>query len=204
MELRHLQYFVAVTEEKSFTQAAKRLGIKQPPLSLQIRKLEKEIGVQLFYRGTRSVELTGPGKLLLEEARVILGQVERTKTDVRRRARGETGRLNVGFGVGTQFQPPVPTIIRDYGAHYPEAVLRPQASGSALLVAQLCAGTIDVAFIYLPINNTEGLTINMLTEEPLVAVLPIGHALARSRSLRLRALADEKLVMYSATIARPP
>jgi DNA-binding transcriptional LysR family regulator len=196
MELRHLRYFVAVAEEKSFTQAAKRLGIKQPPLSLQIRKLEKEMGTQLFHRGTRGVELTSPGKLLLEEARVILGRVERTKTDVRRRARGETGRVNVGFGTGTQFHPLVPSIIREYGAHYPEVVMCPQASGSALMVARLCAGAIDVAFIYLPIESCEGLTIDALAEEPFVAVLPIGHPLARSRSLHLRALADEKFVMF--------
>ena len=80
MELRHLRYFVAVAEEKSFTQAAKRLGIKQPPLSLQIRKLEKEMGTQLLYRGTRDVELTSTGRLLLEEARAILHHVEQAKT----------------------------------------------------------------------------------------------------------------------------
>jgi DNA-binding transcriptional LysR family regulator len=196
MELRHLQYFVAVAEEKSFTRAAKRLGIKQPPLSTQIQKLEKEMGTPLFDRGTRGVELTNPGRLLLEEARLILHQVERTKTDVRRRARGETGRVNVGFGIGTQFYPLVPTIIREYGTHYPEVLLSPQANGSALLVARLCAGTIDVAFVYLPINNCEGLAIDVLAEEPLVAVLPHGHPLSRSASLRLRELADEKLVMF--------
>jgi DNA-binding transcriptional LysR family regulator len=200
MELRHLRYFVAVAEEKSFTQAAKRLGIKQPPLSLQIRKLEKEMGTQLFHRGTRSVELTSTGRLLLEEARAILHHVERAKTDVRRRARGETGRVNVGFGIGTQFHPLVPTIIREYGAHYPEVVMCPQASGSVLLNARLRAGTIDVAFIYLPTSNGDGLATNIIAEEPLVAVLPIGHKLSRSTSLHLSALADEKLVMFSREI----
>jgi DNA-binding transcriptional LysR family regulator len=197
MELRHLRYFVAVAEEKSFTQAAKRLGIKQPPLSLQIRKLEKEMGTQLLYRGTRSVELTNTGRLLLEEARAILHHVEQTKTDVRRRARGETGRVNVGFGVGTQFHPLVPAIIREYGAHYPEVVMCPQASSSVLLNARLSAGTIDVAFIYLPTSNGHGLATHIIAEEPLVAVLPIQHDLSRSASLRLSALADEKLVMFS-------
>ncbi len=197
MELRHLRYFVAVAEEGNFTRAAERLGIKQPPLSLQIHKLEKEMGTPLFHRGTRGVELTSPGKLLLEEARGILGQVEQTKTDVQRRARGETGRVNIGFGVGTQFQPLVPTIIREYGVHYPEVIICPQANGSALLVARLCAGTIGAAFIYQPINNTEGLAIDTLAEEPFVAALPIGHSLAPSHSLRLRELADEKLIMFS-------
>jgi DNA-binding transcriptional LysR family regulator len=196
MELRHLQYFVAVAEEKSFTQAAKRLGIKQPPLSQQIRKLEEEMGAQLFHRGTRSVELTNPGRLLLEEAHVILHQVERTKTDVRRIARGETGQVNVGLGVGTHFHPLVPTIIREYGDHYPKVIMYPQASSSTILVARLCAGTIDVAFIYQPINDTEGLTIDTLAEEPFIAVLPIGHPLARLPSLRVRDLADEKFVLF--------
>jgi DNA-binding transcriptional LysR family regulator len=197
MELRNLRYFVAVAEEKNFTHAAKRLGIKQPPLSLQIRKLEKELGTQLFHRGTRSVDLTNPGKLLLEEARLILRQVERTTTDVRRRARGETGRVNVGFGVGTHFHPLVPTIIREYGAHYPEVVMHPLASGSTLLVARLRAGTIDVAFVYRPISNGEDIAIDTLAEEPFVAVLPIGHPLSGSASLHLRALAGEKFVMFA-------
>jgi DNA-binding transcriptional LysR family regulator len=152
---------------------------------------------QLFHRGTRGVELTNTGRLLLEEARAILRQVERTKTDVRRRARGETGRVNVGFGVGTQFHPLVPAIIREYGAHFPEVLMCPQANGSALLVARLLAGTIDVAFIYLPINNSNSLVIDVLAEEPLVAVLPIGHPLAKSPSLHLRELVDENYVMFS-------
>jgi DNA-binding transcriptional LysR family regulator len=197
MELRHLRYFVAVAEEKSFTKAAKRLGIKQPPLSAQIRQLEKEMGAQLLRRETRGVELTNPGRLLFEEARVILHQVERTKTDVRRRVRGETGQVNVGFGVGTHFHPYVPAIIRDYLAHYPDVILHPQGSASALLQAQLCAGKLDAAFIYLPILHSDALALDVIAKEPLVAVLRVGHPLSRSSSLRLSALADEKLVMYT-------
>jgi DNA-binding transcriptional LysR family regulator len=91
MDLRHLRYFIAVAEELHFTRAAERLGIKQPPLSLQIRQLEQEMGTPLFRRLTRSVQLTESGALLLEEARRILDHVERTKVSVQSRARGETG-----------------------------------------------------------------------------------------------------------------
>ena len=109
MELRHLRYFVAVAEELNFTRAAARLGINQPPLSVQIRQLEKELGTQLLRRRTRGVELTDAGKLMLEEARVILKQVETAKTGVQCRARGETGQLIVASGVAIYLRPPIPS-----------------------------------------------------------------------------------------------
>ena len=110
MELRHLRYFVAVAEELHFTRAAERLGIKQPPLSLQIRQLEQEIGTPLFRRLTRGVELTESGMLLLEKARNILRDVEQTKVSVQRRARGETGRIRLGFAGATYFNPLIPCL----------------------------------------------------------------------------------------------
>src|SRR5882672_10333797 len=119
MELRHLRYFVAVAEELHFTRAAERLGIKQPPLSFQIRRLERELGTSLFHRLTRGVELTETGALLLDEARGILDQVERIKAGVQSRARGETGSIHLGFAGETCFQPLVPVIIRAYRARYP-------------------------------------------------------------------------------------
>ena len=144
MEMRHLRYFVAVAEELNFTRAAKRLGINQPPLSSQIRQLENEMGTPLFVRHARGVELTNAGNLMLEDARAILKQVEQAKIGVRRRARGETGSLNIGSSGGTYFHPLVPTIIREYRKHYPNVVLLAQSSNTALLTAQLRAGKIDV------------------------------------------------------------
>jgi DNA-binding transcriptional LysR family regulator len=195
MELRHLRYFVAVAEELNFTRAAKRLGINQPGLSLQIRKLEKELGTSLFHRGTRGVELTNPGKLLLEEARAILKQVEQATTGVRRRARGETGRINVGSAGGTYFHPLIPAIIREYHLHYPNVVLFPQASNTALLMAQLRAGQIDIAFVRTPISKSEGLTLELLVDEPTVMAVPSGHPLSRSTSVSLRAFAEETIIL---------
>src|SRR5215472_7495351 len=97
MELRHLRYFIAVAEEGHVTRAAERLGIQQPPLSQQIRALEAELDVQLFRRKPRGVELTQAGEALLAEALAILNQVDRAVTAARRTARGDAGRVGLGF-----------------------------------------------------------------------------------------------------------
>jgi DNA-binding transcriptional LysR family regulator len=196
MELRHLRYFVAVAEELNFTRAAERLGINQPPLSLQIRQLEKEMGTPLFLRKARGVELTNAGKLMQEEARVILREVERAKIGVRRRGRGESGRINIGASGGTYFHPLIPAIIREYGMRYPDVVLFPAASSTPLLVARLRAGQIDVAFLRPPISDSEGLVLEPLVDEPAVMVLPAGHRLAGMTSAPLSALAEDTFVLF--------
>ena len=196
MELRHLRYFVAVAEELNFTRAAERLGINQPPLSLQIRQLEKEMGTPLFRRKARGVELTNAGKLMLEEARIILKQVEQTKIGVRRRGRGETGRVNVGSSGGTYFHPLIPAIIREFRMHYPDVMLFPAASSTSLLVARLRAGQIDAAFLRPPVGDSEGLALERLVDEPTVLVLPSGHSLGGRISAPLSALAEETFVLF--------
>jgi DNA-binding transcriptional LysR family regulator len=197
IELRHLRYFVAVAEELNFTRAAERLGINQPPLSLQIQQLEKGMGTQLFRRHTRGVELTDAGKLMLEEARVILRQVETAKTGVQRRVRGETGQVIVGSAGATYFHPLIPAIFREYHLKYPDVILAPQASSTKLLVAQVRAGQIDVAFIRPPIGDNDGLAIEPLVDEQTVIVVPAGHPLSNSASVPLAALAKETFVLCS-------
>ena len=113
MELRHLRYFIAVAEERHITRAAERLGMQQPPLSQQIRALERELDVQLFRRLPRGVELTDAGTALLADARAILSHVDHAFATTRRTARGEQGQIAVGF---TSSAPStfVPRIIRAY------------------------------------------------------------------------------------------
>ena len=196
MELRHLRYFVAVAEALHFTRAAERLGIKQPPLSLQIRQLEKELGTALFRRLTRGVQLTESGALLLAEARRILEQVERAKTRVQSLARGETGRLRVGFGSATYFHPIVPGVIGAYRRQYPQVILAPEQSNTPRLVAGLHDGEVDVAFVRPPVSDSDGLGMELLVDEPMLVVLPTTHALAQDRSIPLAAIAEDTLILF--------
>jgi DNA-binding transcriptional LysR family regulator len=196
MELRHLRYFVAVAEELHFRRAAERLGIKQPPLSCQIRQLERELGTSLFRRLTRGVELTETGTLLLDEARRILDQVERIKAGVQSRARGETGCIHLGFAGATCFQPLVPGIIRAHRERYPGVLVSPEERNTPLLVAGLRSGEIDVAFIRPPLRDCEGLEVEPLVEEPMVILLPESHPRAGDRSMPLAALAAENLILF--------
>jgi len=200
MELRHLRYFVAVAEELHFTRAADRLGIKQPPLSLQIRRLERELGTSLFHRLTRGVELTETGALLLDEARGILDQAERIKAGVQCRARGETGCIRLGFAGATCFQPLVPGIIRAYRERYPSVLVSPEQINTPPLVAGLRSGEFDVAFVRPPLSDGEGLAVEPLVEEPMVIVLPEWHPGAGDRSMPLAALAEETLILFPRTI----
>jgi DNA-binding transcriptional LysR family regulator len=200
MEFRHLRYFVAVAEELHFTRAAERLGIKQPPLSCQIRQLERELGTSLFHRLTRGVELTETGTLLLDEARRILDQVERIKAGVQSRARGETGCIHLGFAGATCFQPLVPGIISAHRERYPGVLVSPEERNTPLLVAGLRSGEIDVAFIRPPLHDSEGLEVEPLVEEPMVIVLPESHPRAGDRSMALAALAEETLLLFPRTV----
>jgi DNA-binding transcriptional LysR family regulator len=200
MDLRHLRYFVAVAEERHFTRAAERLGIKQPPLSLQIRQLEQELGTPLFRRLTRGVELTEPGTLLLDEARQILEQVERTKANVRNRARGETGHIRVGFAGATYFQPRVPALVQTYRRRYPGVVLSPVQGNTPDLVEAVQNGSVDVAFVRPPLGDRQEITVHPLVEETMRIVLPSNHPLARKRSVSLASLAHETFILFPRAI----
>jgi DNA-binding transcriptional LysR family regulator len=196
MDLRHLRYFVAVAEERHFTRAAERLGIKQPPLSLQIRQLERELGTLLFRRLTRGVELTEPGTLLLEEARQILERVERTKVNVQNRARGKTGHIRVGFAGVVYFHPRVPSFLQAYRERYPGVLLSPVQGHVPDLVKAVEAGSVDVAFVRLPLEYNEAITIYPLVDATMRIALPSYHPQARKRSVSLATLAQEKLILF--------
>src|SRR5579863_7168300 len=156
MELRHLRYFVAVAEEGHITRAAARLGIQQPPLSQQIRALEAELDVRLFHRKPRGVELTQAGQALYAEAQAILRQVESAVAATRRTARGEAGRIGLGFTSSASFHPFVPQAIRTYREAHPLVALSLDESGTAELVEGLLTERLDAAFVRSPIGPEGG------------------------------------------------
>jgi DNA-binding transcriptional LysR family regulator len=196
MELRHLRYFVAVAEEMNFTRAAKKLRIHQPPLSSQIQQLEKELGTPLFRRLPKGVELTDAGKLLLEQARIILKQVEDAAIGVRRRGRGETGQIIVGSS-GFYFHPVILKILSEIKARYPNLTIAPEldVSNIPLLIGWLRTGRIDLCLIPLPIDDSDGLEIEPLVDEDCVLALPRGHPLSNSVAVSLASLATERFVL---------
>jgi DNA-binding transcriptional LysR family regulator len=200
MELRHLRYFIAVAEEKHVTRAAERLGMQQPPLSQQIRALERELDVQLFHRKPRGVELTDAGSALLTDARAILSHIDHAFAATRRTARGEQGRISVGFTSSAPFHPFVPRIIRAYRDAFPLVSLTLEESGTTELIDDLRDERLDAAFIRTPIAKQEGIVVAQLLQEPMVLAMPHAHGLAKrtkaSEPLPLKALADETFILY--------
>ena len=198
MERRHLRYFVAVAEHGHITRAAESLEIQQPPLSQQIKALEEELQVQLFRRKPRGVELTDAGSAFLERARVILGEVDRAFASTRRTARGEQGRVVVGFTSSAPFLPFVPRVIRMFREASPHVSLVLEESGSSELVQGLHNEIIDAAFIRSPVADVVGLLVEPLLQERMVVALPTGHALAMQLTdpLALAELANHTFILY--------
>lgn len=187
VELRHLRYFVAVAEELSFTRAAERLHIAQPPLSTQIRNLERELGVALFDRSRRQVALTDAGELLLEESRRLLTQIEQALSATRTAGVGEAGRLTIGF-IPSASTSTLPGHLRAFRRRHPGVELFLRELPPDELAAQLHAGALDLCFLYLPFDDPR-LEQVVVARERLVAALPEDHRLAgaeRPRSRRAR------------------
>jgi DNA-binding transcriptional LysR family regulator len=207
MDLRHLRYFLAVAEEGHITRAAERLGIQQPPLSQQIKALEAELEVQLFRRLPRGVELTDAGEVLRADARRIMADVEAALARVQRTARGEQGRVNVGFTSSAPFHPFVPRVLSTFREANPQVSVTLEEGGTAEMVADLQAERLDAAFIRSAVPDHAGIAVFELLEEPMVAALPRRHPLARGRGrgpgpgqgkppLALTDLAGEPVILY--------
>jgi DNA-binding transcriptional LysR family regulator len=199
MELRYFEYFIAVADELSFSRAAERLSISQPPLSQQIQRLEKELGVQLFIRTKRKVELTEAGKIFLEEARRTLAQADAAIKTAQRAGRGEVGRLVIGF-VGSSAYGFLPTAIRTFRERFPDVELILKELTTMEQVEALSAGQIDLGFLRPPIFEDE-LEQESVQKEPFLIAVSEKHPLAHLPTAPLKALMHEPFILVPRTLA---
>jgi DNA-binding transcriptional LysR family regulator len=195
VDLRHLRAFVAIAEEQSFTRAAARLRIAQPPLSRQLQQLEAELGVLLIERGSRPARLTEPGRVLFEQAAQILDRVAEMRSIARRLTETQHGRFSIGFVASTLYGH-LPKVLRDFRAARPDTELAVLELTSIEQVAALKEGRIDVGFGRIPFDDPS-ITRRLLRNETMVAALPTGHkALERPGPLLLSDLLDDPLIVY--------
>ena len=195
MELRHLRYFVTVAEELHFGRAARRLHLSQPPLSMQIKALESELGALLLARSRRKVELTQAGIVFLREARDILARVEQARAAARRADRGEVGELSIGFITIADYNV-LPLVLSEFRTRYPGVRLNLREATADAQLRDLAAQRIDIGFMLAPVQDN-ALASEPLLREPLVAALSEDHPLAGTRGpLSLSRLADCPFVLF--------
>ena len=201
MDIRHLRYAVAVAEEGSFTRAAERLGIQQPPLSQQLKALEKELGLALFRRHPRGVEVTPAGQAFLREARGVIASLERAVEKTRRVARGYAGSLTLGLATSAASHPFAPEAIGAFRERYPDVELAFLEGNAAALTEAVEEGRADVALFRAPVTRPPALRFQKLEQEPVMAALAKTHPIAvhaRRRNLRsipLSALRAEGFIL---------
>jgi DNA-binding transcriptional LysR family regulator len=205
MELRHLRYFAAVADELHFGRAAQRLRIAQPPLSQQIRHLEDELGVALFHRTKRRVALTEAGQAFLARVRVILATAGDAVTEAQRVARGELGRVVIGF-MSAAMLDQFPVILRGFRRGFPDAEVQLAQMPSNEQLKAVASGHIDVGFVDIShrtpivmVGDT-AVRVERAWSEALLVALPPDHALARRNAVALADLATEPFV----TLPRQP
>ncbi|MER5183303.1 LysR family transcriptional regulator [Streptomyces sp. NPDC002896] len=199
VQLHQLRYAVAIAEEGSFTRAATKLYLAQPSLSVQIRKLEQELGVRLFERLGRSAVPTSSGELFLVHARRILAEVDRLHAQMEEIKNLKRGRVALGVlpSVGTQLLPDVLTAYHQQHPGVDLVLMERDTYGSVEFERRVHQGELDIAVVRLPVVQP-GLATRPLIREPLFAMLPPGHPLAGAAGVSLADLADETFVALPA------
>lgn len=198
MELRQLEQFLAVAASLNFRRAAEQLHMSQPPLSVAIRKLEDELGVELFDRGRRGVRLTPAGEATVKTARRCLADADEVRAAARRTGAGESGRLRIGF-VGSATYSVLPRLLPTYSRRYPGVELVLTESTNLEILGQVESDLLEVGLVRYPTANPTDLQLELVEADVLHAVLPSAHPLARRRSVTLEALAAEPLIDYVAS-----
>jgi len=200
VELRQLRYFIAVAEAGSFSRAAGLLHVSQPPLSVQIRALEDEIGVRLLERTTRGVSLTVAGAAFFEEVRGALARLEHAKSAAARADRGEIGMLSIGF-VSIADYGVLPPALKSFRASRPLVEVQLHELTTDAQIRELRAARLDLGIALAPVNEPD-LQFDVLLHEELVLAAPANHPLAKGEgTIDLRALARESFIIPPRDIA---
>ncbi|MEU0599315.1 LysR family transcriptional regulator [Streptomyces sp. NPDC006393] len=198
MDLQQMRYVVAVAETRNFTRAAERCGVVQSSLSHRIAGLERELGVRLFARSSRRVELTGAGAAFLAGARECLAAADRAAADAAAAAGVVRGRLAVGV-IMTTAAVDVPELLQRYRARHPDVQVLLRSGRSDELAAAIRGGDLDIAFLGLPEGERPpGVESVVLDHDRHVLVVPAGHRLAGASRLTLREIAEEPFVDFVA------
>jgi DNA-binding transcriptional LysR family regulator len=197
MELRQLEHFLVVADERHFTRAARRLHLVQSAVSASIRSLERDLGIDLFLRTTQRVELTDAGALLVPQARRILADVDAARALLADVGQGLRGTLTIGTMQALSAGPvDVAQVLGDFCAEHPlvEVRLRQAGSGSVELAEELRLGRIDLAILSLPERAPTGVALEPLGSEQMAFVCSPEHPLATRRTVQLGDVADEPFI----------
>jgi DNA-binding transcriptional LysR family regulator len=195
MELRHFRYVIAVADTLHFGRAAEQLHISQPPLSQQIRQLEDELGVRLFDRTQRRVQLTPAGELFVQEARLVLTQVDHAGKLGERIRQGEEGQLFIGVA-GPADADYFVDIMRTFAKRHPHVRIIIRNLSTAEQVRAIREKRLHAGFVTPPVDDPD-LVFETVLHEPIVLALPGGHPLAMRSRVPLAALANESLILFS-------
>jgi DNA-binding transcriptional LysR family regulator len=195
VELRHLRYFVTVAEEKSVTRAASRLGVSQPPLSRQIRDLERELGVDLFDRSTTGVRLTEGGETFLAEARAVLGRADEAVESLGHFALGKRGKVRIGHASGVLTLDVFSRALRSFSRRHPHVSVDLREMTTQGILRGLRDRTLDIALV-VPISpgDFEGLAVEHVAAYAVYVAVSRKHRFARLRTVPLRDLAREPIL----------
>ena len=194
MEIRQLRAFVAIAESGTFTAGALRVHVTQAAISMQIRQLENEIGAKVFVRAPRHVILTEAGEQLLRRARQILREHDAALDEIAELAGAERGRLRIGSASAMVLTDQLPVILKELRAQHPAAEIGVTSGTSEVLVDQILAGDVDIAFVSLPVD-VRGIKTERLSEDQLVAIASPRHKLAKQRTISAYTLAGERLIL---------
>lgn len=198
MELRQLRYFIAVAKELHFGHAAERLGMTQPPLSQQIRSLEQEMGIKLFHRTNRRVELTEAGQAFLEDMEPLLAQLEQAVSHARHIHQGQSGVLRLGITVSAPFVEVFARAVLNYRQRHPQVQLSLHENSSQAQIDALLERRLDIGMLR-PLDLPRDLAAIELLREPLLIAMPITHPAAQTpleQAVELSSFAEEGFVAF--------